>query len=368
MIIRALARLLPISCLFLCLLALQVGSVNAQAEPGAPPPIEVSKTVSPSAVWPGSPAKYEIIMVNPASQAYTGTVVLSDTLDVRLILQPATRRAENATGTAIGAFDDPGPNNDLVIWRHTILPGDVVTVSFSVTTSAAISMQQVIENVAYLYTDNASEAVSATVPLTVTPASLSLPLIATALLPLPELVNDDFEAGPEIGWSESPERLIYRYAEVPLRAPGGDPTNVFMAWLGGVRNQTNVLAQTVILPRGYESAGLRYRYWAASQETTCGIDRATLVAEAGGTSELVEIELCVAADTQAPGQPDGWTTGFVDLINLLGRVAVQPGGTPLTVTFRSVLNDNDRNSNLWLDDIFLCSDQSDAVGTVRCTP
>jgi hypothetical protein len=101
---------------------------------------------------------------------------------------------------------------------------------------------------------------------------------------------------------------------------------------------------------------IEFEYYTASVEKECGRDVAVLEARAGSeTRTLMNFGLCVGAATKS------WRSAALDLGALRGQTVV--------LQFRSVLNSaKDTNSNLFLDNVRLCTrDQSAPAALSRCT-
>jgi hypothetical protein len=177
---------------------------------------------------------------------------------------------------------------------------------------------------------------------------------------LPTLANHDFEWGRNNGWNENvqpipgtpaPGKLIYSTSENLVFGVQGN----YYAWLGGARNQINLLSQTVDLPAGYTDLRLRFRYRIRSQETNCGNDK-------------VEVRIAGTPVPVTP-EPDGKHDLCTDMLTFKSAVTENlsdHSGTSVEVLFWTSLNDT-LNSNYFLDVVELCSDQEGApTGTRSC--
>jgi uncharacterized repeat protein (TIGR01451 family) len=343
---------------------------NPAGDRSAPPLVDFTKSVSPTTASGGEVVRYVLTFSNPLAAEYTGTVVFSDTLDLRLGVNLASRTAQRSDGTAVGVFDYLPPGSQGVGWRGVIVPGDAVTITFDVTLTTGVTVAEVLTNVAALYAlGAATETLTAAVPLLLQPFLLELPIVARGLEPLPRLVNGDFELGPALGWLSLPPDVIVPYTKLPgIPPPAGSAPNQYLAWFGGADNAAHRLIQTVVLPRGYVSASLRYQYWIASQESACDQDVASLtVVSHGWIAPLVTpIELCFSRNTLLPGQGNGWRTAEQELDSILGQIPNPTDSIPLTITLEAVLNGS-LNSNLWIENVELCSDQVGALDAPLCT-
>jgi hypothetical protein len=168
--------------------------------------------------------------------------------------------------------------------------------------------------------------------------------------PMPSLVNGFFDAWPlGEGWTQlingMPERLLYNRTETQ---PVDAMTAPNLAWLGGRPNQTNQLRQQqrILIPSQYETK-LQFGYYIASREARCGNDWAEI--RVGATAVptpadlLLRLDLCSAANTNA------WRNHPPISLNAFR-------GRSVTVEFFTSLNGSD-NSNLYLDNLEICSDQ-----------
>jgi fimbrial isopeptide formation D2 family protein len=369
-----------VAAALLVLFALSLGRASAQTTPAAaaPPLTNFTKTVSPTTAVAGDVVRYVIQFTNPVSAAYTATVTISDTLDARLALNAASRTAQRGDGAPVGVFNDPPAGTEAVNWRAKLVPGDAITLTFDVTVTNGVMAAEVVTNVALLYavataTPTLTGTLTATAPLLLQPSQLHLPIAARALAPFPTLGNSDFELGPGVDWLASPPTIIYAYADLyriapTFAPPGGDRTNRYLVWIGGVFNKTRILRQSVTIPRGYTSAGLRYQYWIGSEESACDQDTATLTisTDAGSAPLSYPILLCAERNTRLPGQADGWRDNQLDLSGLLMPVTGPAAGTTLTITFQGVFNAR-LTSNLWIENVVLCSDQRGAPVATPCT-
>lgn len=367
--------MLLVAITLLALLIVSMSSASAQTpRPGAdePPLAGFTKTVSPTTAVAGEVVRYVIQFTTPISPAYTATVALSDTLDGRLAVIAASRAAQRSDGTPIGKFTDPPTGSQAVYWRAPIVPGDAVTITFDVTVTLSATATESLTNVAVLYAVGTPTAtLTATAQLLLQPSTLHLPIGWRALEHFPALDNSDFELGPGHGWVASPPEVIDTYASIgdpTVGPPGGDPANRYLAWFGGRLNETHTLSQSVVVPGGYTSAGLRYKYWIASAERACDQDTASLTisTRAPAQPRVYPIRLCQETNTRLPGQADGWRDQQIDLSDLLAEAGSPAADKPLTIAFQAVLNGS-LTSNLWIEDVVLCSDQAGAVGAAPCS-
>jgi uncharacterized repeat protein (TIGR01451 family) len=339
--------------------------------PSAPPVVDFTKSVSPTIASGGDVVRYVLTFSNPEAANYTATVVFSDTLDLRLSINRGSPTAQRGDGAPIGAFDELPAGSQAVGWRGEIVPGDAVTITFDVTVTTGVTAAEVITNTAWLYAEEVETAVlTAAAPLLLRPFVLRLPAVARGLERFPSVANGNFELGPAQGWKSLPPDVIVSYAQIEgLPPPAGSAPNQYLAWFGGANNAAYRLIQSVILPRGYVSASLRYKYWIASQESACDQDTAslTVTTHAWVAPLVVPIQLCRSANTLQQGQADGWRTAEHELDTLLAQVARPIESVPLTITLEAVLNGN-LISNLWVEDVELCSDQPGALEAPPCTP
>jgi fimbrial isopeptide formation D2 family protein len=335
-----------------------------------PPIVGFTKTVSPTTATAGETVQYAIRFTIPVTAPYTATVVVSDVLDSRLQVVPASQSAHRADGSPIGEFQAITNSNHAVGWSSEITSGDEITITFDITVARGVTAAEVVTNTVLLYAaDSEPAALTTTALLLLQPFTTSLPILQRGLDKFPVLTNGNFESGHDAGWIERPGNIIYLYSAISNFAPPGDnAANRYLAWLGGKNNTINELTHEVELPRGYTEAGLRYKYWIESAQPGCSQDTAELKITALGAATPLSylITLCSAANTQLPGQADGWRDALFDLTGAIPKVAHPVTETTLTITFKTVLNE-ESVSNLWIDDVVLCSDQAGAVGAERCT-
>ena len=169
---------------------------------------------------------------------------------------------------------------------------------------------------------------------------------------LSQPANGEFEDESKVVWTESIDgkgaqgALIYTTGEKNL--PGTSGTH--FVWLGGVRRQTNQIAQVLTLSPYHAGLRLKYRYWSYSEEQACNGE--DLVVIRVGASEAT-FPLCRAATTQ------DWAEGALD-------VAGTTYGQAVTLSFTSMLDDDGRNSNFFLDNVRLCSTDPNAASGDKC--
>lgn len=170
-------------------------------------------------------------------------------------------------------------------------------------------------------------------PPPVDPTPSPTPNPTPQAIPVP---NGSFEQGPNGDWDElvdgqpAPGALILQ--------PGGFVVphgGEFVAWLGGVNDETNTLSQTV--PVDVElPTRLRFWYQIRSDEgDNCRGDEATLTVN----GQLLRTwPLC------RPEETDDWVRELVDLSSFAGQ--------DLTITFNATF-DRARLSSFFVDDVSL---------------
>lgn len=144
--------------------------------------------------------------------------------------------------------------------------------------------------------------------------------------------NPGFEQGKTY-WTESSSfgyDLIMLAASTPVSAHGG----TWLAWLGGMYDETSVLSQTITV-----SASDPYlHFWRyTASEDSCGHDY--FYVSVNGTNVYTST-LCISNNT------NGWVETVVSLASFVG--------SNKTLEFRVVTNGS-LNSNLFLDDVSLAS-------------
>jgi len=183
--------------------------------------------------------------------------------------------------------------------------------------------------------------------------TVTLPIVVRYNPPLAPLVNGDFEAGPAVGWEQTsngaPDDLIIVRSKVPAAVQTG-MGGEYLLWLGGQPPKVDSAKQSVALPAGY-TAQLAYRYYSLSARTTCGTDNGAVIVN-GAT--LRTYDLCTSQQTNA------WRTELLSLAAFVGQT--------ITLDFRIAVPTGSAGSILFIDDVFLCSDDPAAPpGTRACT-
>lgn len=170
------------------------------------------------------------------------------------------------------------------------------------------------------------------------PTSTPPPIDPTPV-PTPQSIpvpNGSFEQGPNGDWEElvngqtAPGSLVLQPGGF-VAPHGGD----FVAWLGGVNDETNTLSQTVPVNVTLPTR-LRFWYQIRSDEgNNCQGDEATLTVN----NQLVRTwSLC------SPEETDDWVRELVDLTPFAGQ--------DLTLTFSATF-DSSRLSSFFVDDVSL---------------
>lgn len=161
--------------------------------------------------------------------------------------------------------------------------------------------------------------------------------------PFPQLTNPDLESASDPSWQQSSTNfganLIVAQAQLPVPITAHTPVHV--AWLGGAPNEQSRLAQRVTIGDEHTQVKLRFWYWIASAEPTCGDDTATAGIDGGAQWTA---PLCVSQNT------NGWREACIDADGYHGQT--------ITVAVSATLDDSD-NSNFFVDDIQFartCSD------------
>jgi hypothetical protein len=151
----------------------------------------------------------------------------------------------------------------------------------------------------------------------------------------PTIQNGDFELGNNGDWAEfSSNNLdVIVHSDLPITPRSGQ----WVAWLGGLDDETSVISQTVTLP-ATGPVYLRYYYQIASEETfDCDADLASVLIN---STVVWMTGLCEATATS------GWTLGTIDISASVGET--------VSIQFR-VETDLSFFSSLFLDDIALQS-------------
>lgn len=336
---------------------------TAQAQSGTapadtiPPYQSLTKTAVHAAltVTAGSDITYTVAFVRAATN-YTVTLGITDTVPHPLALVPGSVNAIPA-GTAV-------VQGQAITWTAIFPPSlasEPVTITYvarspecnpaTQSVSNVVMLQEMVNSTMITPTSVFSQA-SATVPLALTPCEVRLPLIKYEVLPpFPQLVNGDLEQGPTSGWQQvvdgKNEALIFPRSAIPsdvLRENG----SAFIGWLGGIKDSTNTMEQPVTIPANYR-VYLSLRYYTASEENDCNADTAVLFA---GNTKLKSYGLCNSQESKR------WRRDRIDLSSFRG--------SSFPIRLQTVLN-GQRNSNWFVDDFLLCSDDAGVpAGTPRC--
>jgi photosystem II stability/assembly factor-like uncharacterized protein len=161
---------------------------------------------------------------------------------------------------------------------------------------------------------------------TATPTATTVP---------PTIKNGDLELGNNGDWTEfSSNNLdVIVSLDLPITPHSGG----WVAWLGGLDDETSVISQTITLP-ATGPVYLRYYYQIASEETfDCDADLAGVLID---STVVWMTGLCESTATS------GWTVGTVDVSASVGKT--------VSIQFR-VETDFSLASSLFLDDIALQS-------------
>ncbi len=148
--------------------------------------------------------------------------------------------------------------------------------------------------------------------------------------------NGSFEQGPNGDWDELVDGQPALGALI--LQPGGivaPHSGEFVAWLGGVNDETNTLSQTVPVDVALPTR-LRFWYQIRSDEgSNCRGDEATLTVN----NQLLRTwSLC------SPEETEDWVRELVDLTPFAGQ--------DLTITFSATF-DRARLSSFFVDDVSL---------------
>ena len=278
---------------------------------------------------------YTISIWNTTEPSYTARIGVTDTVPLSLPIDAGT--IQSSKGDARLA-----PGNQIT-WVLDVEAGDVHTLTYAARTPT-VTVTTAFTNMADLY--EISNKWVAT-PTTVTTSTLAvllvrpdpklyLPLVSRSVEELRQLDNYRFEDGPDEGWGQAPEALIYnREGKYPFPRDGN-----YVAWLGGAPSQTNELSQTLKLPTDYVSLGLTYLYLIDSAENSPSNDKAEVRITADGVDSIVE------RPPLTRGNSLGWQRHVIYLAAFKGKET--------TFTFWTELNDT-LNSNFFVDKVEICS-------------
>jgi len=152
------------------------------------------------------------------------------------------------------------------------------------------------------------------------PMSVSVP---------PALTSGDFEAGRGVGWREYSSN---NFALITNNIGGGlnSYSGSWLAWLGGVYNETSILSQSVTVPAATPILSF---YHVIQSADACGNDRMTV--RVGG-NDVVKADLCRSTQT------GGWARRTINLSSYAGQTVL--------LEFE-VRTNGSENSNLFIDDV-----------------
>lgn len=363
---RQIARVLTIivAILLLAMGALEIAVASPPEGPPAPgtvPPLQpfVMK-VSPQVIGPNQTVGYQIALRNTTWSTYTGALVgITNTLPTEVIAFAPIHASKGVAKLV---------NSQEITWSGELGYQEQLTITYeaelvrNVVTSTLVSTATLWENRGPTTWPTATHEVLVTTATlgvkTYWPvylASLSSPPPAPP--PLPELDNWNFEFGRNGAWTES-SKIIFSKSESPLILPPyKGKENLYYAWLGGEFNANNVLAQGVAVPKGYTNVKLVFDAWVESDEDQCGSDIARVTLD--GTDQ-VSLALCKATNSTVKPSTGGWVTQMVPLTNL---AAIE--GKPVQLAFRVTTN-SAKNSNWYIDNVRLCSNDPRAAAKDRC--
>ena len=165
------------------------------------------------------------------------------------------------------------------------------------------------------------------------PYDVFLPLLTKPFLPLPAILNDDFELGNNGDWTVASSNDYYLIQNDHL--PFTPHSGAWLAWMGGVPLEVSSISQGVSLPSD-SPVYLRYYYRVASAKSSCNEDWMRLRV---GAAVLVSLGLCVSGNTT------GWVAGTVDLSAYVGQT--------ITIEFEVTTNSDDSTSAFFIDDVSL---------------
>jgi len=304
----------------------------------------LTKQVTPTSADAGEVVTYTLVVTGSAAQPVT--LAVTDTLPADLQAE-----ADSVVVTLGAATLDPGTNT--LHWSYTTTAGwdDTATITYSarVTTQCPTTLT----NQARIFIDGAEAGqAAATVTLKSTPeCDVFLPVVAKPVEQLPSLVNGYLDATPEgLGWSQTIVTKQIQDTSGDLIYADGDPFEALSrpnyAWLGGARNQTNQLRQslTAALPANY-AATLQFCYRLESAETAVGNDYVEIRAGEKTTPDATDnrLRIDLYAGMVTPGQQ--WKRAAVALDALKGKT--------ITIEFFSSLS-GALNSNFLVDNVKLC--------------
>lgn len=317
-------------------------SLSADSDNGTVPPYDTfASQAAPSSYVDAARDITLVLTVTPKIRNFSYPIKLqvTSTIPVPLALVPNSVSASvgrplayerHITLTheyATGAFTAP------LTLRYVMRTPSCIPFNTGVIQSVSV-LRELGNNIVITPTTNVSTAISAIV--------LGGPRCGTfmpqVMVPqFPTLQNGNLDQGQGIGWTESPEGLIYQTSAIPAAARDGANSS-HVAWLGG-NPGVNTLAQTVHVPFRYlDAVRLKYYAYAESAETVCTHDTANVFVN---STLIKNFPLCNSAESNR------WEQWVHDI------PASAIVGDQIELRFQSVLNGS-LNSNWFLNRIELC--------------
>ena len=302
----------------------------------------VSKQVAPASADAGEVVTYTLVVTGPAA-AQPVTLAITDTLPAAL-----QGEADSVVATLGTATLDPATNT--LHWSYTTTVGRADTATITYRARLTTQCTTALTNRARLFVAGV-EAGQAAATLTLRSAlkcDLYLPAVLkpAPIEQLPALVNGAFDASPEsTGWMQLVNNaagdLIYADG-----APFAALSRPNYAWLGGARNQTNQLRQSLAaaLPANY-AATLQFCYRLESAETATGNDYVEIRAGEKTAPDAADSRQRIDLYTGMVTPGTQWRRAAVSLDALKGKA--------ITIEFFSSLN-GALNSNFLVDNVKLC--------------
>jgi hypothetical protein len=178
-----------------------------------------------------------------------------------------------------------------------------------------------------------------------------VPTSTATATPLPawstSVTNGGFEDGfTQTAWTES--GILYPNIISVADREYVPRHGTYFAWLGGLNNETSILATTLTIPA--EATYLRLHTWVYSPETVCGNDVTTVTLdseETDVTDVVVTIPLCYATNSTL-----GYVPFSIDVTELRG--------SSVYLEIKTVTNGS-LTSHFLVDDVGYVSAPSDSI-------
>lgn len=301
-------------------------------------------------VGTGQVVSYTTLIDNSASVSPTDKIVLRDVIPNSLS-KPSNITSE-PQDEDISWLDDTRE----LTWGRALKTGETVSIHYNAKVLEDPADHKIINKVVMASESNPDIFVSRDTVVTNTtsngsPGVVYLPIVQRFPVgPSPAIRNGNFEDGRKI-WRESisdgrDDALIISRQDGILPAALIPRSGDWVAWLGGFRNVTTTITQTIALNQeqvDFYSYKLKFYYELGSSEECRATGSDDMAYVQIGSQEPWKLPLCMDENIET------WTKVLIE-VKVAGDVEVQ---------FWATL-DGDKNSNWFIDDVSICSDRLNA--------